>query len=95
MLAFGLLGTTFELLTFLVLLRVFRTDEPTVQTAWFVVSLMTELDLVLRTTGLPSETNSLRRADVRQVIARCPLMFIAPLAKLHIVESPRRSAGAS
>ncbi len=51
MLVFGLLSTLFDLLTFVVLLRFFGADETTFQTAWFVVSLLTELAvlLVLRT----------------------------------------------
>ena len=53
MIAFGLVSTLFDLLTFFVLLKVFKADEPTFQTAWFVVSLLTELAvvLVLRTRG--------------------------------------------
>ena len=51
MLVFGLICTAFDLLTFLVLLQVFRASESIFQTAWFVVSLLTELGvlLVLRT----------------------------------------------
>jgi Mg2+-importing ATPase len=53
MLVFGLISTCFDLLTFLLLLRVFGSDQATFQTAWFVVSLLTELAvvLVLRTQG--------------------------------------------
>jgi Mg2+-importing ATPase len=53
MLVFGLTSTVFDLLTFFVLLRVFHADEATFQTTWFVVSLLTELCvvLVLRTRG--------------------------------------------
>jgi Mg2+-importing ATPase len=53
MIVFGLLSTAFDLLTFVVLLQVFSADERTFQTAWFVVSLLTELAvvLVLRTHG--------------------------------------------
>ncbi len=47
MVTFGLLSTLFDLLTFLVLLNVFTTDEGVFQTAWFVVSLVTELGVVL------------------------------------------------
>ncbi len=47
MIVFGLLSTVFDMLTFLVLLQVFDADEPTFQTAWFVVSLLTELAVVL------------------------------------------------
>jgi Mg2+-importing ATPase len=51
MLVFGLLSTVFDLLTFLVLLKLFAADEATFQTAWFMVSVLTELAvlLVLRT----------------------------------------------
>jgi Mg2+-importing ATPase len=47
MLVFGLLSTAFDLLTFYLLLAVFHADQPTFQTAWFVVSLLTELAVVL------------------------------------------------
>ena len=53
MLVFGLLSTAFDLLTFALLLRVVGADEPAFRTAWFVISLLTELGvvLVLRTRG--------------------------------------------
>jgi Mg2+-importing ATPase len=53
MIVFGLISSSFDLLTFLVLLKFFDADEPTFQTAWFVVSVLTELVvlLVLRTEG--------------------------------------------
>jgi P-type Mg2+ transporter len=53
MIVFGLVSSAFDLLTFFVLLRIFDADERTFQTAWFVVSLLTELAvlLVLRTHG--------------------------------------------
>jgi Mg2+-importing ATPase len=53
MLVFGLLSTVFDLLSFALLLQVFDADEATFQTAWFVISLLTELAvlLVLRTHG--------------------------------------------
>jgi Mg2+-importing ATPase len=53
LLVFGLLSTAFDLLTFWLLLRVFDAGEARFQTAWFVVSLLTELVvvLVLRTRG--------------------------------------------
>jgi len=51
MIVFGLISSAFDLLTFFVLLKIFHADERTFQTAWFVVSLLTELAvlLVLRT----------------------------------------------
>jgi Mg2+-importing ATPase len=53
MIVFGLISTVFDLLTFFLLLRVFDATESIFQTAWFVVSLLTELAvlLVLRTHG--------------------------------------------
>jgi Mg2+-importing ATPase len=44
---FGLISTVFDLLTFVVLLKLFRADEATFQTTWFVVSLLTELAVVM------------------------------------------------
>ncbi|MCC6471663.1 MAG: magnesium-translocating P-type ATPase [Alphaproteobacteria bacterium] len=53
MIVFGLVSSLFDLLTFGTLLLLFRADEPTFQTAWFVVSLLTELAVLqlLRTRG--------------------------------------------
>ena len=53
MIVFGLVSTVFDLLTFALLLEVVDASEPVFQTAWFVVSLLTELVvvLVLRTRG--------------------------------------------
>jgi Mg2+-importing ATPase len=53
MIVFGLLSSAFDLLTFAALLLVFHAGEATFQTTWFVVSLLTELGvvLVLRTRG--------------------------------------------
>jgi Mg2+-importing ATPase len=53
MIVFGLVSSCFDLLTFYLLFQVFDADEATFQTAWFVVSLLTELAvvLVLRTHG--------------------------------------------
>jgi len=53
MVTFGLISSAFDLLTFVVLLLVFTANEATFQTGWFVVSLLTELAvvLVLRTQG--------------------------------------------
>ena len=53
MIVFGLLSSAFDLLTFAALLLLFHAGEATFQTMWFVVSLLTELGvvLVLRTRG--------------------------------------------
>src|SRR5271157_3769249 len=53
MIVFGLISSVFDLLTFAVLLLVFHADVAVFQTTWFVISLLTELAvvLVLRTRG--------------------------------------------
>jgi Mg2+-importing ATPase len=53
MVVFGLLSTAFDLATFALLLKVFAATEAMFQTTWFVVSLLTELAvvMVLRTEG--------------------------------------------
>ena len=47
MIVFGLISSVFDLLTFGVLLFVFHADEATFQTSWFMISLLTELAVVL------------------------------------------------
>lgn len=47
MVVFGLISSVFDLVTFTVLLLVFHADQPTFQTFWFIVSLLTELAVVL------------------------------------------------
>lgn len=47
MIVFGLISSVFDLLTFGVLLYVFHAGETLFQTAWFMISLMTELVVVL------------------------------------------------
>ncbi len=47
MLVFGLISTVFDLLTFGMLLWLFEADEATFHTAWFVISLMTELAVLV------------------------------------------------
>jgi len=53
MIVFGLISSVFDLLTFGFLLHVLKAREATFQTAWFVLSLLTELTvlLILRTHG--------------------------------------------
>jgi Mg2+-importing ATPase len=47
MVVFGLVSTAFDLLTFVVLLKVFEAGEVLFQSTWFVVSLLTEVAVVL------------------------------------------------
>jgi Mg2+-importing ATPase len=53
MIVFGLLSSIFDLVTFAALFLLLRAGEATFQTTWFVVSLLTELGvvLILRTQG--------------------------------------------
>jgi len=47
MLVFGLISSVFDLVTFAALLLVFHADQATFQTSWFLISLLTELAVVL------------------------------------------------
>jgi Mg2+-importing ATPase len=55
MVIFGLTSSVFDLVTFATLLLVFAADEITFQTVWFIVSLLTELSVVMvLRTGRPA-----------------------------------------
>jgi Mg2+-importing ATPase len=47
MVVFGLVSSVFDLMTFAVLLLVFHAEQATFQTSWFIVSLLTQLAVVL------------------------------------------------
>lgn len=47
MVVFGLISTVFDLLTFLILIRLFNAGAQEFQSTWFVVSLLTELAVVM------------------------------------------------
>jgi Mg2+-importing ATPase len=47
MIVFGLISSVFDLLTFGVLLYIFQAGEAAFQTSWFMISLLTELAVVL------------------------------------------------
>jgi Mg2+-importing ATPase len=87
MLVFGLVSTLFDLLTFWILLKVVHASEPLFQTAWFVVSLLTELAvlLVLRT-HRPAWTSRpgtlLWTTTLVVAVVAVALPFVAPLASL-------------
>jgi len=87
MIVFGLLSTVFDLLAFVVLLKVFSADESVFQTAWFVVSLLTELAvvMVLRTRGSCFRSRPggfLLWTTVAVALATLALPYIPPLAAL-------------
>ncbi len=86
MVVFGLISTAFDLLTFMVLLRVFGATESLFQTAWFVVSLLTELAvlLLLRTHGpvlrsVPGRLLMWTTVAVSAIAVAVP--FVEPLAR--------------
>jgi Mg2+-importing ATPase len=81
MIVFGLISTVFDLITFGVLLYVFKASEPLFQTTWFVVSLLTELTvvLVLRThqpafTSTPGRTLLVATAIVAALALALPYL---------------------
>jgi Mg2+-importing ATPase len=81
MLAFGLLSSLFDLAAFLLLRSVFDANAATFQTGWFVVSLLTELVvvLVLRTNGpawrsMPSTLLIAATAGVAVLAVVLPMM---------------------
>ena len=57
MIVFGLISSVFDLLTFGLLLYIFEAGQGVFQTSWFMISLLTELAvvLVLRTRSRPSQ----------------------------------------
>jgi Mg2+-importing ATPase len=79
MLVFGLTSTVFDLLTFFVLLRLFRADESSFQTTWFVVSLLTELGVVLvLRTRYPAWRSSPSALLLWSTIAAAALALLLP-----------------
>ena len=85
MIVFGTVSTLFDLLTFAVLLEVFHADEALFQSTWFVVSLLTELAvvLVLRThlSCLASRPSRLLLASTIVVAALTLLIpYVRPMA---------------
>ena len=81
MIVFGLVSTAFDVLSFALLLRVFHADEATFQTAWFVISLLTELAvlLVLRTRG-PAWKSAPSRLLLWATATLCTAALVLPYA---------------
>lgn len=87
MVVFGLISSAFDLMSFAVLIKGFHAAEPVFQTGWFVLSLLTELAVVmsLRTEGPAWKSRpgglllwtSLGVAGVALV-----LPYVAPVAEL-------------
>jgi Mg2+-importing ATPase len=87
MLVFGLISSVFDLMTFAMLLLVFHADQATFQTFWFVVSLLTELAvvLVLRThrPALRSRPSRLLLwATLAVTTATLAIPFLGPLSSV-------------
>jgi Mg2+-importing ATPase len=79
MIVFGLISTAFDLVTFFVLLRVFDATESVFQTAWFEVSLLTELAvLLLLRTHKPVLRSVPGRALLWTTVAVSALAIAAP-----------------
>jgi Mg2+-importing ATPase len=101
MITFGLVSTVFDLLTFFVLLKVFRADEATFQTAWFVVSLLTELAvvLVLRTRGpawLSRPGRTLLGMTIVTALVATAIPYLGRWARIFgLVPLPSRLLGAT
>lgn len=87
MVVFGLVSSVFDLVTFAVLLLLFHADQGTFQTSWFIVSLLTELAvvLVLRTHGhaLRSKPSRLLLWTTLTVsVAAVAIPFLGPLSSV-------------
>ncbi|TAK86795.1 MAG: magnesium-translocating P-type ATPase [Betaproteobacteria bacterium] len=85
MIVFGLISTAFDLVTFAVLLKLFEAHEALFQTTWFVVSVLTELAvlLVLRTRGpawRSAPSRLLLWASVAVGLVALALPYTGPLA---------------
>ncbi len=77
MVVFGLISSIFDLMTFAVLLLVFHADQATFQTSWFVVSLLTELAVVL---VLRTQRPAFRSRPSRLLLWTTLTVFVATLA---------------
>jgi Mg2+-importing ATPase len=77
MIVFGLISSVFDLMTFAVLLLVFRADQATFQTSWFVVSLLTELAVLLI---LRTHRPAFRSRPSRLLLWTTLIVFVATLA---------------
>jgi Mg2+-importing ATPase len=87
MVVFGLISSAFDLLTFALLLWVFDADEATFHTTWFLVSLLTELTvvLVLRTArpAWHSRPGALLLGSTLVVgLLACVLPYLGPVASV-------------
>jgi len=87
MIVFGLVSTLFDLMTFALLLLVFRAGEAEFQTAWFIVSLLTELAVVLvLRTRMPAWRSRPGRllgwVTLGALLATLAIPYLPPFARL-------------
>jgi Mg2+-importing ATPase len=87
MLVFGLVSTAFDLLTFVVLLKAFEAGEALFQSTWFVVSLLTEVAVVLvLRTHLPCFSSRPSRLLIASTLVvggvALTLPFMPPVARM-------------
>jgi len=85
MIVFGLISSVFDLLTFAILLLVFHADAALFQTTWFVVSLLTELFVVLslRTRGpafRSRPSDMLLWTTIAMSVVAIAIPYVGPLA---------------
>ncbi|MGB0085119.1 MAG: magnesium-translocating P-type ATPase [Rhodomicrobiaceae bacterium] len=79
MVTFGLISSCFDLITFATLLLVFQAGETVFQTAWFVVSVLTELAVVLvLRTDRPAFRSRPSRLLLWSTVAVCALTLATP-----------------
>ena len=87
MIVFGLISSVFDLMTFAVLLLVFHADEATFQTSWFMISLLTELAVVLvlrthRPAFRSRPSRLLLWSTLAVAVATLAIPFLGPLSSV-------------
>ena len=87
MIVFGLISSVFDLLTFAALLLVFHATEAIFQTSWFMISLLTELAVVLvlrthRPAYRSSPSPLLLWSTIAVVIATFTIPFLGSLSSV-------------
>lgn len=85
MIVFGLISSLFDLITFTVLLKIFHAGEQSFQTAWFVISLMTELLVVLvlrsrKPLGKTSPSGVLLWSTLAVTLVTLAIPYLSPAA---------------
>jgi Mg2+-importing ATPase len=87
MVVFGLISSIFDLVTFAVLLLVIHADEATFRTFWFVVSLLTQLAVVLvlrthRPAFRSRPSRLLLWCTIAVTVAALAIPFLGPLSSV-------------